>query len=294
MVSWALPLCVTVLGYGLAGGIWKHSTLTAPAFCVLFALTKTVTNWFAWFVSGRPNPFAAPLFLRWAIIGQVLNGMAWIFYFRSLSDGPVAIVQTITAAYTALAALLALVFLKERIVWVQGLGIAMVIAAGLMLGFVGDTTGGHGPWLRDSFLTMFFWAGAVTVFKHAYNQEGSSDAVFFLVNWLAMLGTVLVYGRLNLSSWPSEGMALGFLIVLLYCVGDLTLFAAISRGPAAIVSPVSGLYPLPTVIYAALVLKDPITAVQWLAICMVMVAIVLIVPENDNPVLRLLRRERSS
>lgn len=293
MLSWALPLLVTVLGYGLAGGIWKQSSLTAPAFCVLFALMKTPTNWFAWFVSGRPNPFAAPRFLRWAVLGQILNGMAWIFYFRSLSDGPAAIVQTITAAYTALAALLALVFLRERIVWVQGVGIAMVIAAGLMLGFDPTATqGGQGPWLRDSFLTMFFWASAVTVFKHAYNQEGSSDAVFFLVNWAAMLATVLVYGKLNLASWPTEGMGLGLLIVLLYCVGDLTLFAAISRGPAAIVSPVSGLYPLPTVIYAALVLKAAITGTQWVAIAMVMVAIVLIVPENDNPVLRLMRKEK--
>jgi len=292
MLSWALPLCVTVLGYGLAAGLWKTAGPTAAAFCVLFALMKTPTNWVGWWLGGHPNPFAAPRFLRWAVFGQLLNGMAWICYFKAMSDGPVAIVQTITAAYTALAAILALVFLRERIVWVQGLGIALVIGAGLSLGYSGSTTGGQGPWVAESFLTLLFWASAVTVFKHAYNQEGSNDASFFLVNWAAMLLTVLPYGLLNHGAENlGEGLGMGLLIVGLYCVGDLTLFAAISRGPAAIVSPVSGLYPLPTVIYAALVLHEAITPQQWVAIVVVLVAIVLIVPENDNPILRLLRRQ---
>ena len=125
MLSWALPLTITVLGYGLAAGLWKSASLTPAAFCVLFALMKTPTNWVAWGLSGRPNPFAAPRFLRWAALGQFLNGFAWILYFKAMSAGPVAIVQTITAAYTALAAILALVFLRERIVWVQMIGIAM-------------------------------------------------------------------------------------------------------------------------------------------------------------------------
>lgn len=299
ILSWALPLACTVLFYGLAGGLWKQSSLGYGQFCVLFFVVKSFTNWAAWLFSARRNPLAPErkTFTRWALFGQLFNGLAWICYFKALSTGPAAIVQTITAAYTALTVILALLFLKERLVAIQMAGVAMVIGSSVCLGMTsGSAQGGQGNlWFFASLGTLLSWGVCTAIFKHAYNQPGSDDPVFFLTNWVGMGLTVFPFGLSQLEGEPwGEGLTLGLVIVTLYSLGDLTLFAAINRGPASIVSPLSGLYPLPTIAYSALVLKEHISALQWGAVGVVLVALVLIVPAPDNPVLKLLGRTPSS
>lgn len=299
ILRWAVPLFCTVMFYGLAGGIWKQSSLLFGQFCVLFFVVKTFTNWTAWLVSGLPNPLSPErrAFLRLALFGQVVNGLAWICYFKALSDpgGTAALVQTITSAYTALTVLLALIFLREKLVPVQVLGVVMVIGSTIAIGITSGSLKSEGStWFLASLGTLLCWGIATAIFKHAYNQEGANDSVFFLANWVGMGLTVLPFGLSQLGAEPwGEGLGLGILIVLLYSLGDLTLFAAINRGPASIVSPLSGLYPLPTIAYSALVLKELISRAQWVSVGVVLVALVLIVPAPDNPVLRLLKGGRS-
>lgn len=292
ILSWAVPLFCTVFFYGLAGGMWKTSSLEFGQFCVLFFVIKTFVNWGAWFANGMPSPLAPErrAFLRGALLGQMVNGIAWICYFKALSTGPAAIVQTITAAYTALTVVLALIFLKERLVAIQILGVTMVVGSSVALGLTsGATEGGSGLWFYASLGTLLSWGVCTAIFKHAYNQEGANDTVFFLANWVGMGLIVLPFGlSQGGAELPKEGLGLGVLIVLLYSLGDLTLFAAINRGPASIVSPLSGLYPLPTIAYSALVLHEVISTRQWVAVGVVLVALVLIVPAPDNPVLKLL------
>jgi drug/metabolite transporter (DMT)-like permease len=227
----------------------------------------------------------------------MVNGIAWICYFKALSTGPAAIVQTITAAYTALTVILALIFLRERLVAIQVLGVAMVIGSSVNLGFnSGAHSGGQGNvWFYASLGTLASWGICTAIFKHAYNQEGANDTVFFLTNWVGMGLTVLPFGLSQHGArLPESGLGLGILIVLFYCIGDLALFAAINRGPASIVSPLSGLYPLPTIAYSALILKEQISTPQWVSVGVVLVALVLIVPAPDNPVLRLFGRAPES
>ncbi|MCA9778025.1 MAG: DMT family transporter [Candidatus Eremiobacteraeota bacterium] len=295
VVSWALPLTCTILFYGLAGGFWKLSSLGYGQFCVLFFAIKTLTNWGAWFGNRCPNPLDSHRrrFVRISLLGQLFNGMAWICYFKALSTGPAALVQTITAAYTALTVVLALIFLKERLVAIQVIGVSLVIGSGITLGMSegGSSQAESNLWLYASFGTLLCWGICTAIFKHAYNQDGADDTVFFLTNWVGMGVTVLPFGisQLNGESW-TDGLALGLLIVLLYCLGDLTLFAAINRGPASIVSPLSGLYPLPTIVFSAVVLKEHISGMQWGVVAVVLIALMLIVPAPDNPILKLLGR----
>ncbi len=295
MLAWLLPLLVTVTFYGLAGGIWKQCALSLGAMSLLFVAVKTVVNWGAWAALSRRGfgDAASRKFLGWALTGQFFNGLAWIGYFIALTYGPAAIVQTITAAYTALAALLALVFLRERVVAIQGLGIALVVSAGMFLGYTSMSGGANtgSLWIIASVSTMIFWAVAVTIFKHAYNQPEADDWRFFVLNWAGVGLTMLPYGLLTDHSMAAgKDLWLGLLIVTLYALGDLTLFAAIARGPASIVSPVSGLYPVPTLFYASLVLHEHISGLQMAAIGVVLVAIVMVVPAPDNPVMKLFRK----
>ena len=97
---------------------------------------------------------------------------------------------------------------------------------------------------------------------------------------MAVIGaaaTLLPYGLFAGGGVPmGSALLLGLLIVLLYAVGDLTLFAAIRRGPAALVAPLSGLYPVPTLAWAALVLHERPTGSQWIAVALTLLGILLI------------------
>lgn len=290
---WILPLCGTVLCYGLAQGLYKQVPLTAGQFCLLFVAVKTPVNWGAWGAFSRrrlTDPESRP-FLFYALLGQVVNGLAWICYFLALDRGPAAVVGTVTAAYTAVTVLLAMVFLRERLAPRQVLGVALVIGAGMVLGYAAGgapaTEAGRVGWLTLSFATMGLWGVAVCIFKHAYNQEHADDYRFFLTNWAGMVLTLLPYGWLSAggaaSTWSPGVVGLGLLIVLLYALGDLLLFAAIQRGPASVVSPLSGLYPIPTLVYAALVLHERLGGLQWGAVALVLLALLLLVPAPAEP-----------
>jgi drug/metabolite transporter (DMT)-like permease len=284
-MAWLLPLLCTVLFYGLAQGIYKQVPLSAGHFCLLLVLAKTFLNWGS-FLGFGPRPLVPPRgrrFLAVALVGQGVNGLAWIGYFLALDRGPAALVGTITAAYTAVAVVLAVLFLGERLWPAQAVGVGLVVLAGALLGYsTGDpaTAGATGEgWLALSLLTLCGWGVAVCIFKYAYGLPGADDHRFFVTNWAGMGLTLLPYGLLSAhgAAFNPSALLLGLVIVLFYAIGDLTLFRAIRLGPAALVSPLSGLYPLPTLVYSALVLHERITPIQWLATVLVLCAIVLIV-----------------
>ena len=291
-LSWATPLTFSILSYGLSGGLWKGAELGVGQYCLLLVAAKTLLNCGSWAVCSRKR-LQWNAFMKWSMAGQLINGLAWICYFRALESGSAAVVQTVTAAYTVLAVVLALVFLKESLVALQVAGIALAIGAGMVLGYTTSDNGlaSAGHWQLYCLLTLTGWGSSFVMFKHAYNQPGADDYLFFLTNWLGICVVLIPFGLAQPHDWSAHGLPLASLVVLLYAIGDLTLFAAINRGPAAIVSPLSGLYPVPTLFYSALILHERIFAVQWIAMAAILVAIVLVVPEADNPVLRLRGRK---
>jgi drug/metabolite transporter (DMT)-like permease len=165
-----------------------------------------------------------------------------------------------------------------------------------VLGYTGTPAGGTtgGSWLLPCLFTLTGWGVSFVMFKHAYSLPGADDFLFFLTNWVGIAVVLLPFGLHEPQHWQAAGIPLATLVVSLFALGDLTLFAAINRGPAAIVSPLSGLYPVPTLFYSALVLHESILPVQWAAIAVILFAIVLVVPEADNPLTQRTRARRSS
>ena len=132
-LAWAPLLGVGVLCSGIAAGVWKHAGIDAARFCVPFVIAKTAVSAGLWAARGR-RPIAdraSRPFLAFAGGSAVLNGLAWIAYFIAFERGPLAIVQTVTSTYTAVAAVLALIFLRERLARAQALGVAIVVVATL-------------------------------------------------------------------------------------------------------------------------------------------------------------------
>jgi drug/metabolite transporter (DMT)-like permease len=57
--------------------------------------------------------------------------------------------------------------------------------------------------------------------------------------------------------------------------GDLSVIIASRMGPISVVTPLSGAYPLVTLLFAWLILKEKITALQWANICLILIGMFL-------------------
>ncbi len=68
-------------------------------------------------------------------LSGVATGLSWIFYFRALQLGKVSQVAPVDKLSVALAILLSVVFLGEKLTWHTGVGAAMIIGGTLVLIF---------------------------------------------------------------------------------------------------------------------------------------------------------------
>lgn len=283
--AWALPTAFGVLSYGLAAVVWKGTAIDVGRFCVLFVAGKAAVNAGLWALRGRPSltdPRSRP-FLAASLAAAMINGIAWIAYLVAFERGPLCAVQTLTATYTAVAVVLAVVFLRERLARAQALGVALVVAAGVALASAGEASsaGARGGWLPACLVAAVAWGAATVVARRAFDLPGADDARFFICQGLGLAVTVLPYG---LACAPAAGSSLGALVVAaLYVVADLAIYTGVARGPASVVTPMSGLYPIPAIVYAALVLGERPGAVGWAGIALALPGIVLAVPSSAAP-----------
>ena len=74
---------------------------------------------------------------NWAflILSGCATGLSWLFYFRALSLGEVSKVAHIDKLSVALAIIISIVFLHEKLTWQEGAGALMIISGTLLLIF---------------------------------------------------------------------------------------------------------------------------------------------------------------
>lgn len=69
------------------------------------------------------------------ILSGCATGLSWLFYFRALQLGEVSKVAPIDKLSVALAIIISVVFLHEKLSWQEGVGAIMIIGGTLLLIF---------------------------------------------------------------------------------------------------------------------------------------------------------------
>ena len=67
------------------------------------------------------------------VLSGVATGLSWLFYFRALQLGEVSQVAPVDKLSVALAILLSVVFLGEKLTWQMALGAGLIISGMLVL-----------------------------------------------------------------------------------------------------------------------------------------------------------------
>lgn len=269
---WLTPALVALVLYGLGQGLVKKWIGEVPParFCLYYVLATSIVN-FGFFITQDHPPLLAASgsgFLIFGVLAYLFDGLAWILYFQSIVLGPVAIVGTLSAAYPALTIVFARVFLHEQLTALQYLAVTLVIGGCLGLSYTpsgesSQTTSRR--WIPLSLLALVAWAASNTIIKYSYSLPGANEANLAVCSSIGGALTLGVFGLLrgrrgahSVRAWVHSFVPMGMM-----AGGSLGLIIAARHGPISIVTPLIGSYPVVTLVYAALALKERITALQY-------------------------------
>ena len=133
--------------------------------------------------------------------------------------------------------------------------------------------GNKKPWLFYALFTTIFW-GVWGAFIEIPEKVGFPATLGYVVWALTMLPVAIV-ALINIK-WKLDkdfkSIVLGLIIGLFGAGGQLLLFEALTDGPAYIVFPFIGLYPVLTIILSVLFLKEKAARRQWFGIVIAIIA----------------------
>ena len=282
-LPWLAPTLAAFLAWGLAQGLVKKyiGEVSAARFCLYYAIANAIVNASFWAFHPAPPAFAAEgrQFAFWGLLAYVLDGVAWIFYYQSITYGPISIVGTLSAAYPALTVIFARSFLGEELTMVQGIGVSAVLLGCLGLAYSPSDASSvtHRRWMIYAGTALVIWGVSGTLIRYAYYFPAAHEANMALFVAIGGLATLGIYGLLSgaargatrtewlRASGPMATMALGSLLVAI----------AYKHGPASLVTPLAGAYPVVTVGFAWVVLRERPTWLQWCGIAAVLGGMVL-------------------
>jgi len=281
---WLTPTLMALVFWGLGQGfVKKYISEVPPArFCLYFVVAKGIVNLWYFGTNEHLPPFAPEGmgFFLVALLAYVMDGIGWILYFQSIVYGPISIVGTLSATYPAVTIVLARIFLAEMLTPPQYVGVSLVILSCLGLAYGpsdSESKKTHGRWIPLAVSAVLVWGVAWTIMKYAYSLPSADEANMALFNTMGSFLTLgiygLLYGRKGVHSFREWSVS--FLPMGLMAAGDLSVIIAAKTGPVSIVAPLSGAYPVVTLGFAWMVLKERITTFQWWCIAFLLVGMFL-------------------
>ena len=140
-------------------------------------------------------------------------------------------------------------------------------------------------WLAWTLLTVATWGVwsflnillADAIKAPAHGQAVSTIGILPVLVLLLAMKNAPVAGNRRLGIWVALGSG------IISCLGNIANFDVLNRGgQAAAVIPVTALYPIVTVLLAVPILKERVSALQWLGIAVSLVAIYFFNVPNDD------------
>lgn len=223
-----------------------------------------------------------------AVATGITAGWGNIMLYEALKTGPVSLIFPITSMAPIVPIFAAPILFRERIRSVQGIGVAIALAAIVLLNTVPAGTempGFHlaSRWMVYTLLALLlFGVTFLTQKASTYYISDELSTVAYTVGFL-LLDIVLLATNRNLT-WniPARAGWLSLFIGVLMGLGSLTLFAAYRHGKASIVTPFSQLFPVITVLCAVPLYHEPVDWLRGIGIVLALAAGILLSLENEE------------
>ncbi len=278
MELWLIYSLAAILLYGVGQGLAKDPlSRVGPARTLLLLGLLNIGFYGIYFVLFREDmPWTAYGVLI-SVVGGVLGGLGFIYFYEALDRGNPAVVGSVTASYPAIAVAVALLFLGEAITNLQAFGVLMVVLAVIFLAREDSaigTKGGAGAYMVASLLT---WGASTVLEKLAIDEIGAAS--YSLLYVLAAMPFYVLHGRRHPGEQPLTrgdfAASLGPLLLFLF--GGLFIVLAMKYGELSIVAPLTATYPVVTIIFRRMWARDPIAASSAGAVAMAVAGTLLTV-----------------
>jgi drug/metabolite transporter (DMT)-like permease len=207
------------------------------------------------------------------VIAGILGAFGITMLYRGLAIGRMGIVAPITGVLAAVIPVVA-GFLTEGIpAPIVVVGIVLAVVAVVLVSRVADESGG-----REGLVEALTGGTAIGLFGVAIAQLSEGDVFADLAAIRIVQGALVVIAVLaTRSAWrPGELLLPLVLIGVLDTAGNGFYLVAVQTGQLAIASVLSAMYPVVTVILAAVVLREPVTRDHTIGIALAGAAIALI------------------
>lgn len=284
--SITFALCALAI-FGLTQVIAKHAvgSLNAESMVALNFLTSVPV--YVFILGGAVLLWGEYLenleYVLYALIGASTARGGYYIYLEALEKGNVSTVGSITAAFPAVTALLAVAFLGEEVTLLNAAGIAIIIASMVALSYSHGQRSDGSASSRSSILlslaTFAIWGVGGVFIKLAL--DGLPLIAYLGVYPLILPPIAFAYLRHRKATWRvfvpkwTVPVMLAIVVAELWQLAYFAETSAVSVGSAAIVFPLISAYPVVTIIGARLFLKERVSRVEMLLIVAVVFGIVL-------------------
>lgn len=197
--------------------------------------------------------------ILYALAGGAVSCIGNVFYYDALSrGGKAATIVPLTALYPLATILLAMLLLKERLNWIQLVGVLVSLIA-IYLFNVQREEGFLSKWLVYALAPIALWGAAGFLQKLSTNHiSGELSTLWFLAAFIPF-GVLFLVGE----PLPEQITARTWLLVVgqgfFLALGNFAVLAAFAdQGKASIVTPLTALYPVVSVPIAILFLGEKI------------------------------------
>ncbi len=220
------------------------------------------------------EPFPTTLDIIWGSVAGLAGAVGVVAFYQSLSVGRMGIVAPITAMLSAAVPVLFGAFFEGLPGPLQLTGFVLaLIAVGLISG-LGVVKG------RPKGLGLAFLAGLGFGSFFILISRVSHGAIFWplaaarLASFLFLLAVILVRRQKVIPK--KSVLPVVFLAGALDVAGNVFFVLATHAGHLDVAAILSSLYPAVTVLLASIILKERVTRIQTIGICIALVAIPLI------------------
>ncbi len=222
----------------------------------------------------RGEPFPADDDLRLCLLAGLLGGIGITGLYRGLAVGRMGIVAPITGVLAAIIPVTAGIVLEGWPSEAVLIGIAVAIVAVVLVSRVADEGGGRAG-LKEALIA----GTAIGLFGVVISQIGDGfvfSSLTVIRGTQAVLVTVVVL--ITRSAWraPRGTIPLIIGVGILDMAGNAFYLLGVQSGALAIASVLSALYPVTTVILAAMLLHERVTRDHTVGIALAAAAIALI------------------
>jgi uncharacterized membrane protein len=290
--AWLVYTVLAVVIWGVWGIVSKFADreLPTPATTQVISTIGVVATSLLFLLSPRvrqgTNFVAGGIAALGVGLSASVGNLALLLSLRH--GGEASIVFPLTGLFPLVTIFLAMLVLRERMNWVQGVGVVVALVAIFLFNAPAEGAAAGDwwrkmmtPWMMYALVALVLWGVAAVLQKIAtkYISTELSTVLFAL----GFVPVAIVLMMIEPVSWRVSGRAWLVAIAFgaLIGIGGLALFAAYRDGKASIVTALYALYPALTVLLAVPIFHEKISGRTWVAIVLALVGAVMLSYERQ-------------